>query len=326
MTQPNPQIDLAQSLDRISIHDLRERIRSLRNANFESLPDEAVASRIRRVMSGYAFQLRPLILSGVYRARLNEPGELFSHAQQLWYPPARCVTSPSRLNRANDVRFYAASTPNAAMLELRPLTGGLVTVVLAETREAPAIELKNTIFLGIERSLAREVKRLKSADLFRTSAVFRKTMGEGNYKKWRLIDDYFGDILTASVTSTNRFLYKPTIALADVLFSWPNLEAIHYPSVESQGHGINFCALPDLADRLFQPVEAWMIKIEEQRYDAVTRQQLRRIEFKRRSLPINDSGVITWLPEGEGIDESEILRFTQHRLKSLNQMPSGWSH
>lgn len=317
----NTRTRLARSLGRISIHDLRRRIASLRVADLERLSDEAVTERVKRVMDQYPFQLRPLALSGVYRARPNDPGEIFSHARQLWYPPAERVTSASRLNRPHQVRFYAANSPNAAMLEMRVKEGGIVTVLLARTRNAPTLELKNTIFLGLERSLAREVKHFGPHDLFRTSPSFRQQVGEGNYKKWRLIDDYVGDILSASVTSKTRYLYKPTMALADVLFTWPDLDVVNYPSVESDRHGINLCALPETADRLFQPFEAWMILVQQQEYDAATGQVLRRIEFKRRSQPIGEDGAINWLGEGEGLDEREILRFTQHRLKTLSQMP-----
>ena len=317
----SPKVDLARSLGRISIHDLRRRITSLRNADFEQLPDEAVTERVKRIMDQYPFQLRPMVLSGVYRARTNPPGEIFSHARQLWYPPADCVTSLSRLNRAHQVRFYAANSPNAAMLELRPQEGSVITVLLATTRGAPFLELKNTVFIGLERSLAQEVRHLGPSDLFRTAPSFRQQVGEGNYKKWRLIDDYFGDILSAPVTYATRHLYKPTMALADVLFSCPDLDVINYPSVESDQHGINLCTLPEKADRLLKPFEAWIIHVQQLGYHAVTGQELRRIEFKRRCRPIGDDGVISWLPEGEGLEKSEILRFTQHRLKALEQMP-----
>ena len=313
--------DLARSLSRISIHDLRRRITSLRAADLESFSEAAVTGRIKRIMDQYPFQTRTLVLTGVYRARPNQPGEMFLDARQLWYPPADRVTSPSRLNRANQVRFYAANSPNAAMLELRPKEGGIITVLLATTRNAPVLELRNTIFIGLERSLAHEVAHLKPSDLFRTSPPFRRKIGEGNYKKWRLIDDYFGDILTAPVTSASRHLYKPTMALADVLFTYPKLDVINYPSVETGGHGINLCATPETADRFFRPLEAWMIHVQQKEYHAATGQELRRIAFRRRSHPIGDDGVIKWLPEGEGFDGREIQRFTQHRLKTLDQMP-----
>lgn len=317
-----PLTDLARKLGRISIHDLRRRITSLRSADLESLSDEAVTERIKRIMDRYPFQLRTLVLTGIYRARANQPGEIFSSAQQLWYPPAVRVTSPSRLNRANQVRFYAANSPNAAMLELRPLEGGIITVLLATTKDAPFVELSDTIFIGLERSLADEVEHLGASDLFRSSPSFRMQVGEGNYKKWRLIDDYFDDILTAPVTSTTKHLYKPTMALADVLFSCPNLDVINYPSVESDLHGINLCTLPETADRLFRPFEAWMIRLQQKEYHDVTSQELHRIEFVRRSHPIGDDGAIKWLSEGEGLNPAEILRFTQHRLKTLDKMPT----
>jgi hypothetical protein len=85
-------------LSEISIFDLRRRIASLRSANLKTLSAEAAAYRIGRVIDQYPFQIRSMELNGVYRARPNKPGEVFSSAAQLWYPPATAVVRPSRLN------------------------------------------------------------------------------------------------------------------------------------------------------------------------------------------------------------------------------------
>ena len=109
-----------RSLDKISILELRRRIASLRTADLKRLSNEGATYRIGRVIDQYQFQLRPLQLTGVYRARRNKPGEVFSSASELWYPPARVATRPNRLNGINQVRFYASSMPNTATLEFRP--------------------------------------------------------------------------------------------------------------------------------------------------------------------------------------------------------------
>ena len=73
-------------MDEVSIHDLRARLAQLRRADWRTLPQEAVADRIKQLIGGYPFQIRPWVVSGLYRARVNKPGVLFTSAEQLWYP------------------------------------------------------------------------------------------------------------------------------------------------------------------------------------------------------------------------------------------------
>ena len=128
---------------------------------------------------------------------------------------------------------------------------------------AGALEELSTAFIGLERALAPEVNGLGPTDLFRTAPHFRKQLGEGNYKKWLLVDDYLSEIFGAAVPDSEPHLYHPTIALADLLFRAPKVDAINYPSVATQDKGINVCMLPAEADAIFRASEAWIIQIGE---------------------------------------------------------------
>ena len=97
------QINKRRSLSNISIFDLRRRIASLRRADLVTLSSEVVADRIGRVIDQYPFQIRSMQLNGLYRARSNKPGEVFSSASQLWYLLATAVVRPSRLKSVNCV-------------------------------------------------------------------------------------------------------------------------------------------------------------------------------------------------------------------------------
>ena len=148
-----------RSLSDISNFDLRSRIATLRRADLKTLSAEAAAYRIGRVIDQYFFQIRSMQLNGVYRARPNKPGEVFSSTSQLWYPPATAVVRPSRLNGIGQVRFYGSNMPNAALLELRPQPGNVFTVLLAGTRSGK-VETLNVAFIGLERARAPEVQHL----------------------------------------------------------------------------------------------------------------------------------------------------------------------
>jgi hypothetical protein len=272
-------------------------------------------------MDQHPLQLRQLELTGVYRARANEPNQEFSHASQLWYPPKEFVTKPSRLNTAGQVRFYASSMPHTAMYEVRPSARNILTVLVARTRSGNVESLENLAFIGLERSAAHEVKHFTSEDFFRNSQNFRSRLGEANYKKWLLVDDYLGDVLTRPVGPGDEHLYKPTIALADLLFTIQEFDGINYPSVATEHYGINICMSPERADTLFAPYEAWMIEIGLAALHPQTSRRISQIRFLKRSREIGSDGAITWLAPGEGLTDGDILRFTQHRMESLTQMP-----
>lgn len=311
---------LHESLSKISIAALRQRIAILREADLREFAEEAAADCIKHVIDQYPFQLRPLHLTGVYRARANKPGEMFSSASELWYPPERIVRRPSRLNGIGQVRFYASSMPNTAVLELRPKSEDVFTILLARTRSGH-VERLNVAFIGLERSLAPEVQHFTDRDLFRRASHFREAIGPENYEKWLLIDDYLSEVFGTPVPDGEEHRYKPTIALANLLFTAPTLDAVNYPSVASDQYGINLCMLPDKADQLLSPKEAWMVKMGERAIHPKTRELLWRIEFIRRSKKIEPDGTITWRRPGQGINEAEILRFARRRLKAIIEWP-----
>jgi hypothetical protein len=286
-----------------------------------ALTDEAVAFRIKRIIHQYNFQTRPLVLTGVYRARPNEGTKLFSRAEELWYPPADRIIRPGRLNRPGQACFYGASMPNTAIYELHPAAGQIVTVLIAKTR-SDLPETLQVAFLGLERCRAVDVGHITEHDMFRHSPSFRKESGEGNYRKWLAIDDYLSDILGQQVPPGEEYNYQPSIALADLLFTAPGLDAINYPSVASDDRGINIALKPERADALFRPFEAWVIEIGQDGIHPATGERIRKISFLQRSREIRADGAIHWRPSGEGLDHSEILRFTRLRMETLATTPA----
>jgi hypothetical protein len=126
--------------------------------------------------------------------------------------------------------------PNAALLELRPQPGNVFTVLLAGTR-SEKVETLNVAFIGLERARAPEIQHLTERDMFRHATHFRNQLGPADYKKWLLIDDYLSEIFATVVPDGEEHKYKPTMALANLLFSAPNLDAVMYPSVAMADHG-----------------------------------------------------------------------------------------
>lgn len=306
----------------VSIHNLRRRIQQLRELDLKVITQEVLADRIGRVINQYPFQVHSWVVSGVYRARKNKPGKLFLNASELWYPPKpEYVEKPGRLNRVGQVVFYAADTPNTSAIELRVKPGDMFTVLVSRVRNG-SFEERRTAFVGLARSLAPEAKTLRAEEMFRTAKRFREHLGEGNYKKWLLVDNYLSDVFGAVVPDGQMHLYGPTIALAEHLFKAPTVDAVTYPSVATNDHGINVCMLPSIADSLFAPSEAWMIEVGEEALHPETGEPLMQIRFRLRSREIGTDGVIHWRSEGDGLDQESIRRFVRNRLDLLQRWPT----
>jgi hypothetical protein len=138
---------------------------------------------------------------------------------------------------------------------------------------------------------------------------------------WSRIDDYLSEIFATVVPDGEEPTYKPTIALANLLFSAPNFDAVMYPSVATADHAISICMLPDKADQLFSPLEAWMIAVAENALHPQTGKRLQKVQFLSRSHEIGPDGSITWRQAEEGINPGEIMRFVSHPIKPLDALP-----
>jgi RES domain len=321
MTDQTININASTSLNEVSCSELEQRITNLQNADFKSLSIEEVRNQIAHIIHQCPIEPRELQLSGVWRARKNKTAEPFTNTKDLWYPPSSSIKKPGRLNELEQSRFYASDTANTVILELKPTVGDIITVLTARTKKKDFDTLNKIVFIGIEHSHSDKVQHFSNEDTFRTSLSFRKSLGESNYKKWLLVNDYLCSILTKEVELGCEHDYKPTIALAHLLFAIPDLDAINYPSVATEAHGINICMLPDKADRYFTPSEAWMIKIEAQDRMPNTNNVLPRFRFLRKSKQITSDGIIEWLPQGVRLTYEENTHFFGSKVEILSEFP-----
>jgi hypothetical protein len=314
--------DKSSHLSGVSLFELRNRINKLKSADLGKLSPGQLRHRVGRIIDQYPLQLRPLEFSGVYRARKNLPGREFQNAKELWYPPASLITKPGRLNGIGQARLYASSMPNTTMYELKPEVGDTFTILIARTKSGKPELIRNLAFIGIERSLAPEVQNLSAHDLFRTSPSFRQSLGETGYKKWLLIDDFLSGILGERIEENEDIKYKLTAAFGDLVFEFPKIDAICYPSVATRDHGINICFSSARADELLTPSEAWLITIDGlDSHSDFGGTPLPRIKFVKRSEAIASDGALKWLPPGVGLHPEEINRFVRRRIKTLATPP-----
>ena len=138
-----------------------------------------------------------------------------------------------------------------------------------------------------------------------------------NYKKWLLIDDFLGDLFTMRAEDGEEHKYKPSIAIASLLFRIPDVEGINYPSVATNLKAINLCLKPGKADQYLIPSELVMMKFLDRAHPStlgleIDDPYLFKIAFIRKSAGISPDGEIRWGPEVDNLPLEEV----QHLMVS----------
>ena len=94
-------------------------------ANFRKLVHQgAEPSSLRPllnvILTGHTLDAHSISCKHIYRSRGYEKGRLFSHVDELKYPPARFITTKGRLNDIGQSVFYGSSTELGTLIEARP--------------------------------------------------------------------------------------------------------------------------------------------------------------------------------------------------------------
>ena len=117
-------------------------------------------------------------------------------------------------------------------------------------------------------------------------------------EKWLAVDDFLSEMATtvfAPHEEQNK--YKITNSMGRFLLKIPSVHGLNYPSVATRLASLNLCLRPEVADQLFYPAEAWMIKIEveKKRPDGLNQDgPFYRTTFIRKSEEIKGDGRIVW--------------------------------
>jgi hypothetical protein len=283
----------------MSYVNVSQRISRARQMDVRTLSAQQVAERMRIIMDDYRTMIIPVQLNGVFRARRNPDGDPFRSASELWYPPAKLIQRRGRFNSSGEPVFYASNRASGAVFEVRPAVGDMITLLIAATKE-PFVELK-CAHIGLDRSLAPELAEVQKNGIPRANQRFQAMLKHhGISKRWHQVDDFLAEMATMLFSpDEEEDKYKITNGISDVMFKIAGIDALNYPSVATQLECVNLCLKPAVADRLFKPSEAWMIRIEERADHPPGLKEkptdvFYRTTFVRRSEEINENGNIHW--------------------------------
>lgn len=292
-------------LTKISSLELSSRINRFMRADYASLTDNEIRRRISRMSSGYVSLPCYVGKYGAYRARINEGGEFFKFANQLWYPPAE-VAQGGRFNSVGEPKFYASGCPSTAILEVRPKVGDFVTVLFAAAKNGGWWEVSH---VGSQKLIGR--RSAKFPTLRDNEQLIAHLKRIGIEKKWHRIDATLSKIAGMPINEHNAvWLYRLTRPMG-VMLNGLTPDGLVYPSIAAYSKEMNFCLTTECADRTLFPAAAWVLEIVGWKdklagfpYSPVGYYEYR---IRARSGDIPESGAITWEETPPDTSISEMI-------------------
>ncbi len=250
-------------LKKISYEAIAEKIAVVDGIDRQETDFSEIRKLIGSIFVGYGCLTRIVNCERGWRARKNCGNVFFDNIKQLWYPPAHLIAYFGRMNQPNSPMFYVSASRDIALLELRPIPGDLITVLevrLFDREKSPHVMEIGVAEKVSQHSLGRDVKILEN------TSFGRSFLGD-EIKKNLLIRNFLAKEVTRSVGSEDKWHFKVTAAIAGNLLASREIDGILYPSIAGDGlaskGGQNLALKPLAADRLFQPVACFAVRVIE---------------------------------------------------------------
>lgn len=295
-----------------SYSDIMNRISRFQKADLTTLSRDQIKRRIGRLMHDHRIMPLSADIGILYRARVNRSGDSFNNVSDVWCPPPS-FASQGRFNRAGESVFYATTPINAALWEVRPKAGDLITIAICSPRGDSAklcvshIGLYN--FSGRKDSLYSGIPDLRNDPSFVSHLKSKNAL-----RNWLLTDGFFSDLSKCRIEDRPG-LYNATCHVGEILTIPDYVNALSYPSVASGMSALNFRLDRDTAERLYKIAELWEFRINYHFYGpddnpAIHPGKLDTHAIKR-SESISADGTINWFPNGVNIGPSELRNIPQ---------------
>ncbi len=110
----------------------KRRIEVLRRHLANNSPPQVFSPILRLIFIDLPLTATELQNKVIYRSRWNEDGKLFSHTDDLRYPPKEVVKKKGRLNDVGERTFYASLCELGSIIESQPHIDQLFTIAKIE--------------------------------------------------------------------------------------------------------------------------------------------------------------------------------------------------
>jgi hypothetical protein len=266
---------------------------AIKRADFKTARIDDLKLRLKRVIEAYAmFPVEIEKGEAVFRAvkhEGDEKGQYLGDLKRL-YPHRDFLKSLGRANRERQPIFYVSVDAGVALNEVKAAVGDVCTILECRARENSSPLLMP---IGIHEMARKHNARIGGE--FADPIIRIKELLENDaecIRKHKIIDDFIAEEFLKVVDEGQEDLYKPTIAIAELLFGFGTdeqpIDGIAYPSIACDQINANLALLPEAFHRIYEPAACRVIKIDE----ALPDQGFRYSEKTARS--ISDSGTIEW--------------------------------
>lgn len=196
-----------------------------------------------------------LLLKGqkIIRSRINDKKDLFYKVSDLSYPPAHCVTRTDRASLKGHPMFYASVFTKDA-----EKTGALPRIISAMETLNMLKEVHTYQQCIFTQSVWRVNKDIRLfafpiSEKYKRSCCELSMFREGwetyckNHFSEKSIEffSFVGDLMA---TPGSSCIYEVTATCINYIICNFGIEGIAYPSVPSEGEGLNICLIPETVD------------------------------------------------------------------------------
>lgn len=206
---------------------------------------------------GKDIALIPILLlkeQKIIRSRINNNEDLFYKVSDLSYPPPHCVTRTDRASLKGHPMFYASVfTKDAEKTGALPrIISALETInILKEVHTFQQCIFTQSIWLAKENI---HLFAFPVSDKYKRGcselSLFRKgwdTYCKDNYSSNSI--EFFSFIGDLMATPGSSCIYEVTATCVEYIIRNFHIEGIVYPSVPSEGEGLNICLKPETVDK-----------------------------------------------------------------------------
>lgn len=291
---------------------IKHRIALLERADLTTARIERLKSKLIDLLRAYV--VSPLeIRKGepVFRARKHREDEkqkdgvsvLLNHVDCI-YPQSQYIKQLGRANRKNQCIYYFAADDGVALTEVKPKIGDVVTILECKPIGDSTPSL---IPIGIHQMAKEHGARIGGgfpAPDMRIESLFHND--RASIGKHKMIDDFILKEFLRVVDDGDEYLYKLTIAVAELLFTFEAdlsefgidlgfVDGLAYPSIAAAQINANLALRPEAFHRIYKPTACKWMRMEEPR-----RKSLKRITVdgflvsERMAKRIRADGSIEW--------------------------------
>jgi hypothetical protein len=216
----------------LPIEEIQNAIEAFRALELRSVSIEELKQMFKPIFHGYTKRLGHL-RAGTIVFRGRECKLKPNNISDLRESPKQ-IARMSRANRENNPFFYCCTTYDAPFFELDVRPGD--TIVLSRWITTESLALNN---IGFTKNAFLQLRANRDTPSY---GEIEMQVPKSN----SVVDDFVNGEFIKKVPrgKENEYLYKPTLAIAEMMFSDEMFEALLYPSIAKNGNADNFAIKP----------------------------------------------------------------------------------